>query len=30
MSEIKIVEKIVAPNTNWTQLILKEDDESLA
>lgn len=29
MSEIKIVEKIVAPNTNWSQLIINGKDESL-
>ncbi len=29
MSEIKIVEKIVAPNTNWTQLIIDRKDEVL-
>lgn len=29
MSEIKIVEKIVAPNTNWSQLIINRKNESL-
>lgn len=29
MSEIKIVEKIVAPNTNWTQLNIDRNDETL-
>lgn len=29
MSEIKIIEKIVAPNANWTQLILDSKDAAL-
>lgn len=29
MSDIKIVEKIVAPHTNWTQLIVNGKDETV-
>lgn len=29
MSEIKIVEKVVVPNTNWTQLIVDGKNETL-
>ena len=30
MSEIKIVDKIVAPNASWTQLIVDCSDENLS